>query len=110
MKFAIAGIAFILLVEAVVADQTTGSNKAVQTISGLPKMYAIFYEPCEKTLANTSNPKELIKQSFDASIKNTSDVLKTTALWRNATNDQYVKSTFSVCLDVLGYVFHDLKT
>ena len=110
MKFTIAGIVFILFVATVVADQTTDNTEAVQTISGRRKMSGIYDEPCEKTLANTSDPKELIKQGFDASIKNISNVLKTTTLWTNATNDKYVKSTFNLCLDVLGRALDDLNT
>lgn len=112
MKFAIAGIVFILSVAAVVGvSPTTDSNEAVQTISGRRKMNDIFDEPCEKTLPKTSDPKELIRQGLDASVKNISEVLKITTVWKNATTTTpRVKSTFEVCLDVLGRALDDLNT
>ena len=122
-KFVIAGIASILLVAAVVgvvvytkkvntkkdgaADQTTGSNQAVQTICA-PTHYK---ETCEKTLAhtNTSDPKELIKLTFDAGAQNIGDVLKASALLKEAAADPRTKDAYKVCEEVLGRAVNDLK-
>lgn len=120
-KFFVAGLASILLVAAVVAVVVSAKNggatsngaavsstaKSVQAICA-PTDYK---ETCQKSLAqaNTTNPKELIKVAFDATVKNIGDVLKKSALLKEAAADESTKDAFNVCQEVLETAVDDLK-
>ena len=115
-KVVVAGLASILLVAAVVAvvastkggaEKPSASNKAVQAICA-PTDYK---ETCEKSLANahTSDPKELVKIAFDATVGNIGDVLKNSALLKEAEADPSTKDAFNVCKEVLETAVEDLR-
>ena len=117
-KFAIAGLASILLVAAVVgvvvstkksggAEATSGSTKAVQAICS-PTNYK---ETCEKSLANanTNDPKELIKAAFDATVENIGNVLKDSSFLKDAEASPSSKDSYKVCKEVLDRAVEDLK-
>ncbi|KAI3459253.1 hypothetical protein Pfo_015916 [Paulownia fortunei] len=126
-KVAVAGLASILLVAMVVAvavgitkeegsanvgsSNNSGgistSSKAVQAICS-PTDYK---ETCEKSLsqANTTNPKELIKVAFNVAINNIGDVIKNSALLKEADSDDSTKQALDVCQEVLETAVDDLK-
>ena len=123
-KIFVAGLASILLVAAVVAvvvvstkngDASSGESdgalsttaKSVQDICA-PTDYK---QTCEKSLAhaNTTNPKELIKLAFDATVKNIGDVLKNSAVLKEAAADPSTKDAYVVCQEVLETAVDDLQ-
>jgi len=118
-KVVVAGVASILLVAAVVAvvvgstknggaeKPSTGPTKAVQAICS-PTDYK---ETCERSLAhaNTSEPKELVKLAFDATVENIGDVLKNSAVLKEAEADPNTKDAYNVCKEVLETAVDDLK-
>ncbi|PIN12047.1 Pectinesterase [Handroanthus impetiginosus] len=118
-KVAIAGLASILLVAMCVAvavgvtkksggdgGSITTSTKAAHAICGSTD----YKETCENSLAsaNTTDPKELIKIAFNATIENISGVLKQSALLKEAANDESTKDALSICEEVLGDAVDDL--
>ncbi|PIN12048.1 Pectinesterase [Handroanthus impetiginosus] len=118
-KLAVAGLASILLVAMCVAvavgvtkksggdgGSITTSTKALHAVCGSTD----YKETCENSLANanTTDPKELIKIAFNATIENISGVLKQSALLKEAANDESTKDALSICEEVLGDAVDDL--
>ncbi|CAA0821427.1 Probable pectinesterase/pectinesterase inhibitor 58 [Striga hermonthica] len=119
-KFAIAGLASILLVAMVVAvavgvtrkNSADGasvgtSSKAVQAICS-PTDYK---DACEKSLANanSTDPKTLIETAFNSTIDDIVSAVKSSALLKEAAKDDSTKAAFDVCDEVLGTAVDDLK-
>ncbi|KAK6161077.1 hypothetical protein DH2020_004458 [Rehmannia glutinosa] len=125
---AVAGLASILLVAMCVAvavgvtkknggestDAAPSSNggvsattKAVQAICS-PTDYK---ETCEESLskANTTDPKQLIKVAFDATVKNIQDAIKNSSLFQKAAADERTKGALEVCDETLDTSIEDLK-
>ncbi|KAK4483295.1 hypothetical protein RD792_010480 [Penstemon davidsonii] len=128
-KIAIAGLASLLLVAMVIGTvvsvtkkdgnssapasnnnnggSISASTKAVKAICA-PTDYK---ETCEGSLsnANTTDPKELIKVAFEATVKNIGDALKNSTLLEEAATDSRTKGAFKVCQEVLEDSIGDLK-
>ncbi|KAK6138777.1 hypothetical protein DH2020_027474 [Rehmannia glutinosa] len=125
---AVAGLASVLLVAMCVAvavgvtkknggestDAAPSSNggvsattKAVQAICS-PTDYK---ETCEESLskANTTDPKQLIKVAFDATVKNIQDAIKNSSLFQKAADDERTKGALEVCDETLDTSIEDLK-
>ncbi|KAL3812940.1 hypothetical protein ACJIZ3_014208 [Penstemon smallii] len=85
----------------------SASTKAVKAICS-PTDYK---ETCEESLSktNTTDPKELIKVAFDATVKNIGDVIKNSSLLQEAAKDSRTKEAFNVCKEVLETSIEDLK-
>ncbi|KAG8370451.1 hypothetical protein BUALT_Bualt14G0118300 [Buddleja alternifolia] len=125
-KIAVASLASILLVAMVAAvavgitkrngggDEkgdknviSTGTTKAVHAICS-PTDYK---ETCEKSLAgvNSTNPNELIKVAFEATVKNIQDVIKNSSFFNEAAKDERTKGALQVCEEVLDTSIEDLR-
>lgn len=85
----------------------SSSTKAVKAICA-PTDYK---ETCEQSLANTNstNPKDLIKATFDATVKNITDALNNNELIQEAAKDPKTKEAFNVCQEVLETSIEDLR-
>ncbi|KAL3829354.1 hypothetical protein ACJIZ3_018156 [Penstemon smallii] len=85
----------------------SASTKAVKAICG-PTDYK---ETCEESLSNTNttDPKELIRVAFEATVKNIGDALKNSSLLEEAATDSRTKGAFKVCQEVLEDSIDDLK-
>ncbi|GFQ03399.1 putative pectinesterase/pectinesterase inhibitor 28 [Phtheirospermum japonicum] len=117
---AVAGLASILLVAMVVAvavgvnnknggngGSVSSSTKAVSAICS-PTDYK---EACEKSLANanTTDPKQLIKAAFEATVKNIEDAVKNLDVFKKAAEDERTKGALEVCDETLDTSIEDLK-
>ncbi|PHU18485.1 Pectinesterase [Capsicum chinense] len=130
-KIAIASIASILLVACVVAaaitftskrnedNSSTNNNNADSKIStAIKSVHSIcqqtdYKETCEKSLANannTSDPKDLIKVAFSATINELSDAIKkSSSLINEAAKDPRTKDALNTCEGVLNVAVEDMK-
>lgn len=129
-KIAIASLASLLLVAMVIGVSVSVSKKngddvdsSTAQAGGAPSISAStkavkaicaptdYKETCENSLAktNSTNPKDLIKAAFDATVKNITDAVKGSELLQNASKDPMTKEAFSVCQEVLGNSIEDLK-
>ncbi|PPD84146.1 hypothetical protein GOBAR_DD18934 [Gossypium barbadense] len=120
---AVIGIFSVFLVAAVVAavvgvthlknngDSKSGeissSTKAVQTVCQPTQ----FKEACEKSLesSNSTDPKELIRTSFEAAIEEIRKVLANSATIQDLNKDDNNKAALKVCKEVLDLSIADLQ-
>ncbi|KAG4131819.1 hypothetical protein ERO13_D09G237800v2 [Gossypium hirsutum] len=120
---AVIGICSVFLVAAVVAavvgvthlknngDSKSGeissSTKAVQTVCQPTQ----FKEACEKSLesSNSTDPKELIRTSFQAAIEEIRKVLANSAMIQDLNKDDNNKAALKVCKEVLDLSIADLQ-
>ncbi|MBA0768567.1 hypothetical protein Gotri_017362 [Gossypium trilobum] len=120
---AVIGIFSVFLVAAVVAavvgvthlknngDSKSGeissSTKAVQTVCQPTQ----FKEACEKSLesSNSTDPKELIRTSFQAAIEEIRKVLANSATIQDLNKDDNNKAALKVCKEVLDLSIADLQ-
>ncbi|KAL6522857.1 hypothetical protein OROHE_016704 [Orobanche hederae] len=128
-KMAVAGLASILLVAMVVAVAVGVTKKnggdasdAAPTAGGsgisatTKAVHAIcsptdYKEACEESLskANTTDPKQLIKIAFDATVKNIEDAIKNSSVFKKAAEDEMTKGALEVCDETLDTSIEDLK-
>lgn len=121
-KVMVAGLASILLVAAVVAvtvsvskkssggDGSTGISTSTKAVSAI--CTATDYKAtCEKTLAgaNSTNPKELIKVAFEATVKDLQGAIKNSTLYKDADKDPMTKGALEVCEEVLNDSVDELR-
>ncbi|KAK4433903.1 putative pectinesterase/pectinesterase inhibitor 21 [Sesamum alatum] len=119
-KGAVTGLAAILVVAMVVAvavgvtrknsesgSISAGSTKAVQSVCA-PTDYK---DTCEQSLshANSTDPKELIRAAFDFTEKNIGDIIKNSALFKEAAQEDGTKQALEICKEVLDTAIDDLK-
>ncbi|XP_051128425.1 pectinesterase-like [Andrographis paniculata] len=117
-KAAALGLASILLVAMVVAVAVTVSKKSSDgdINSSTKSMHSIcqptdYKETCEKTLQNTnsSDPKELVKAAFQATVDDLRNAIKDSSLYKEADSDPRTKGALDVCEEVLNDSVDDLQ-
>ncbi|KAK3017987.1 hypothetical protein RJ639_002744, partial [Escallonia herrerae] len=128
-KAAIIGLSSILLVAMVVAvavgvtrnkSQSSGNNAPAGNgqVSTSNKAITAICQPtdykdaCVSSLSaakNTTDPKELIKVSFQAAVKNITDASKNTSVLQEAAKDPKTSHAFENCQELLGIAVDDLK-
>ncbi|KAL3508120.1 hypothetical protein ACH5RR_033502 [Cinchona calisaya] len=130
-KVAILGVSSILLVAAVVgtvtyavgqhnsrttstgagagaaADQVSTSSKAVESLC----QHVDYKETCQSSLsgAKSSDPKELIKVAFTATVNNIGEVIKNSSLLQNAAKDPRTSEALDICKTVLNRSIDDIQ-
>ncbi|XP_051129295.1 pectinesterase-like [Andrographis paniculata] len=121
-KFAIAGLASVLVVAMVVAAvivvsknnaageggaAVTANNKAAEALCSQTD----YKETCQQSLSqtNSSDPKKLIQAALEYSVDTISAVVKKSELFKKAAEDPDVKNSLSVCQEVLNAAVDDLK-
>ncbi|KAE8670368.1 condensin-2 complex subunit H2-like [Hibiscus syriacus] len=87
--------------------KTSSSNKAVQSVCRPTD----FKVACEKSLelSNSSDPKELIRTGFQATITEIKKVLADSKTLQDLEKDEGTKDALSVCKEVLDYAIDDLE-
>ena len=122
-KIMVAGFASILLVAAVVAVTVTVKNKngggsgGGGEVSTSTKAVSAICAPtdykstCEQTLAgaNSTNPKELVKVAFEATVKDLQGAIQNSTLYKEADHDQLTKGALEVCEEVLNDSVDELR-
>ncbi|KAL8481471.1 hypothetical protein ACS0TY_027294 [Phlomoides rotata] len=124
-KIVVAGLASILLVAAVVAvtvgvtrkDSGGESSSGGSGISTSTKAVNAICSPtdykttCEKTLAgaNSTNPKDLIKVAFEATVQDLQEAIKNSTLYKGVDNDPRTKGALEVCEEVLNDSVDELR-
>ncbi|KAL3508119.1 hypothetical protein ACH5RR_033501 [Cinchona calisaya] len=132
-KLAILGVSSILLVAAVVGavayglsgkdnnaeapasagggrngPDVTTSSKAVQALC----QHTDYKETCEESLSkakNSSDPKELVKVAFQATVDNLSQVIKDSSLLKDAAKDPRTSQALETCKYVLNTSIDDFQ-
>ncbi|KAK8507128.1 hypothetical protein V6N13_069918 [Hibiscus sabdariffa] len=88
--------------------KTTTTSKAVQSVC----QPTDFKETCVKSLekSNSSDPKELIRTGFQATVTEIKRVLADSKTLQELEKDEGTKDALSVCKEVLDYAIDDLET
>ncbi|KAK8281799.1 hypothetical protein V6Z12_D09G264000 [Gossypium hirsutum] len=89
------------------SGEISSSTKAVQTVCQPTQ----FKEACEKSLesSNSTDPKELIRTSFQAAIEEIRKVLANSATIQDLNKDDNNKAALKVCKEVLDLSISDLQ-
>lgn len=86
----------------------TASAKAVQALC----QHTDYKETCEESLSkakNTSNPKELVKVAFQATVDNLNEVIKNSSLLKSAAKDPRTSQALETCKYVLNTSIDDFR-